>query len=133
MAEQRFEQRIGRRHPVEPTKIRWRVDRKKKKLFGKVPGPQYGVIVDLSISGAGIRAASDEDLHVGASVGIEVGGHVGAVTIRRISDADVSGESIYGVEFSNPNAKFARWLHHQLLAEVELGDRGEWTGLGPSL
>lgn len=131
MAEQRFEQRIGRRHPVEPTKIRWRVDRKKK-LFGKAPGPEYGLIVDMSISGAGIRAPADDDLSVGSSVGIEVGGHVGAVTIRRISDADVPGESIYGVEFANPNAKFARWLHHQLLAEVETGDRGEWTGLGPS-
>jgi hypothetical protein len=45
----------------------------------------------------------------------------------------VVGESVYGVEFSNPNAKFARWLHHQLLAEVEIGDGGEWTGVGPSL
>ena len=132
MPQQRFEQRIGRRHPVEPTKIRWRVDRKKK-VFGKAPAPQHGVLVDLSISGAGIRAPSDDDLTVGASVGIEVGGHVGAVWIRRISDSDVIGESVYGVEFSNPNAKFARWLHHQLLAEVEVGDGGEWTGVGPSL
>ena len=41
MAEQRFEQRIGRRHPVEPTKILWRVDRKKK-MFGKAPAPSTG-------------------------------------------------------------------------------------------
>lgn len=133
MTQQRFEQRIGRRHPVEPTKIRWRVDGKKKRMFGKSSPPQHGVIVDMSISGAGIRARTDDDLAVGASVGIEVGGHVGAVTIRRISDSDVSGESIYGVEFANPNAKFARWLHHQLLGEVEIGDRGEWIGVGPAL
>ena len=53
MAEQRFDKRIGRRHPVEPTRVCWRVDRRRKKLFGKAHGPQTGVIVDLSISGAG--------------------------------------------------------------------------------
>ena len=45
----------------------------------------------------------------------------------------VPAAPVEGMAKINPNAKFARWLHHQLLSEVELGDRGEWTGLRPSL
>lgn len=133
MTEHSFDQRIGRRHAVDPTHVRWRTDQKRrKKMFAKADGLQTGVIVDLSISGAGIRAPSDEEIQVGDSVGIEVGGHIGAVTIRRITPCEVVGEALYGVEFSNPNAKFARWLHHQLLADHEVSDGGEWVGVTQS-
>jgi hypothetical protein len=79
------------------------------------------VVLDVSMSGLRVLAPTAPELRVGTTVGIEVDGLFGSVTIRRVVNSDDPGQRIYGVEFIDPAAHMARQVHYRLVGRVENG------------
>ena len=52
-----YERRIGRRVPVEPVAVRWRLPAERRRSrFKKAATVQTGAMIDLSVSGLKVRA-----------------------------------------------------------------------------
>ncbi len=58
-----------------------------------------GVVLDVSVSGAAVRAPSDPELIEGRVLAIGHGAFVGHVMIRRVVPTERREQNVYGVEF----------------------------------
>lgn len=126
MTPSEFEQRIGRRHRVPPIPIGWRVNPKPSVLARRTP-PKRAEVVDVSLSGAAIRAAVAADIAVGDLVFIEVDGTVGQVFVRRIvADGDGVMAS-FGVEFAHPNGRMAQRLVSKVIVAPVVAAVDGWA------
>jgi hypothetical protein len=94
----RYDRRIGRRVRVDPASLEW-VPLLPRKYFRRARRSERGEVVELSITGARVRAPAHDGVVVGTRVRIAVGGHDGLVAVRRIYLSNDSTCVTYGVEF----------------------------------
>ena len=87
-----FERRGSRRYPAA-VGLRWRVQGKWARRA------QHATIVDLSRSGARIRAPADDAITVGSLVDINIGTGRGVLEVRRIEASREPSVAYYGVQF----------------------------------
>src|SRR4051794_18527444 len=77
------------------------------------------LLVDLSISGAGLMTQLTPAVTVGSLVGLEFRGANGTVTVRRIDPCpDADGLMLYGVEFTEPITPLTAELHDAFYART---------------
>ncbi|NLV56693.1 MAG: PilZ domain-containing protein [Acidimicrobiales bacterium] len=125
-----FEHRIGRRHRVDPIPIGWRVNPKPSLLSRRTP-PKRAEVVDVSLSGAAIRASFAEDLELDQLLFIEVDGTIGQVFLRRIEREGDTAVAVYGVEFAHPNGRMAQRLTSKVIVAPVVAAVDGWSeGLG---
>ena len=93
-----YDRRIGNRVLIESVAVEW-LPLLPRKRFGRSRVPQRGAIVELSITGAQMRAPADSAIIVGTQVFISVDGLEGIVEVRRIHAALDPEHSFYGVQF----------------------------------
>lgn len=127
-----FEKRIGQRHRIEPIPIGWRVEPKGSR-WGRRKPPQRGEMLEVSLSGAAVRAPLEADLHPGALVRVEVDGTEGQVIIRRITPGEGTPLATYGVEFAHPNGRLAQLLTQRLIPVRQVAGAADWIGEGHGL
>ena len=98
----RVERRIGERRLLPPVEVTWDLAQ------GKLAGPfrkglpadeRVGVIVDASVTGAGMEAVAHKALGDGTQLVLQHEGGVSLVTIVRVGDSDHPGRRRYGLEF----------------------------------
>ena len=94
----RFERRIGRRHAVSLVHLTWR-PRLAPKWFRRSTRSQRATVIDLSVTGARIRAPANAEIQRGTMVTIAFGPHRGLVQVRRIERARDPTVAYYGVRF----------------------------------
>lgn len=125
-----FERRMGRRHAVEPYDVAWRVERASSGLLGRLGRKaQVGTLLDVSVSGARIRAPEAKDLQVGARTTIAIRGIRGPVAIRRITPSDQPGLCVYGVELPPATSELTQLVHRELLADFSSARELDWHHL----
>lgn len=121
-----YERRIGRRVPVEPVAVLWRLpSERRRSRFRKAGGVQSGALIDLSVSGFMVRAPRADDLSVGARVPVEVEGVVGEVVVRRIIPVPGTRFDDYGVQVTPASHELARWCTARLDAGAEVHE-ADW-------
>ena len=100
-----YNRRIGRRVSVDPSAALSWLPSVPAKRFGRRRKPQRGSLVDLSLTGARIKAPADPAIVAGTLVVIAVDDLRGVVKVRRIDAAIDPAVSLYGVEFIRLDAR----------------------------
>ena len=119
-----YNRRIGRRVPVTTTaSLSWLLLVPPKR-FGRKRKPQQGWVVDLSLTGARIKAPTDPVVADGSLVAIGVGDLHGVVEVRRIDAAIDPAVSLYGVQFLRLDARLQDLINHTLSARRP--DQKQW-------
>lgn len=133
-----FDRRVGRRVQVDPREIGWRVTppgEKAKRRFGLVTAPtQTARLLELSVSGAQVRAPAAKDLQRGQKIWIEIEGVVGEVKIRRMIREPGAGsrasDCLYGLELG-PESTSELTKHVHRMLDREFGTYAyQWHGSG---
>lgn len=112
-----MEKRIGKRQQIRTIPMAWAREPERPPAFGPEENPD-GRIVDLSVSGMGIVARTDESLEVGDQMVLACLGTIGRVYLRRIEHHIYPGESFYGVEFAEPNGPLTLTMQQSFLAKL---------------
>ena len=94
-----MEKRLGKRQSTPDIRIGWRIDRETRRGLRMKPDPQEGVIIDISVTGAGVLAPASDELRPGSRVRISFDSHEGTVSVRRIAPTSDPAVSRYGVTF----------------------------------
>jgi hypothetical protein len=93
-----IEQRVGGRVPVDGLSLEWVPYDPRRSRLRRSPKPAPARLVDLSVSGASLRAAHGVD--VDALMQVRLDGFEGLVRVRRVERDDAgSGTARYGVAF----------------------------------
>ena len=95
------EKRLGKRQSTPDITIGWRTDHEARKGLRMKPDPQEGLIVDLSVTGAGVLAPTADDLRPGMRVKVSFRGEDGSVIVRRVSPTTDPAVTRYGVSFQD--------------------------------
>lgn len=124
------EQRLGARVATDGLWFAWDLDRRDRRgLIARLRDParqQWGQVVDLSVSGAGIIAPRAEHLRRGSMLTVEAGGFKGMVAIHRIADTDDPGSAMYGISFVDFPPAFTDFVYSVLEAVRPAGLRDIW-------
>ena len=99
------DRRIGSRLDIDPVEIRWILPEQRKGRFRRKRPVDLGRMVNISITGAAIEAASDLPARLGAVVGIFVNERQATVRIRQTKPTDQPDVMVYGVEFIELSAR----------------------------
>lgn len=126
----RPELRLGARVPVQGLWVLWdlgRVDRRSARERRRHPvEQQFGQVMDLSVSGAGIVAPAAAHLRVGTMIDIEAGGFKGMIAIHRISEIGDPDQRLYGVSFVDFPPAFTGFVYSVLEADRPPDLRDRW-------
>ena len=110
--------RIGDRRPVSEVAVAW--PRPRRGRFGLAKGhamaDDAAVVVDLSMTGALVRAPVDRLLVEGSVVGVRLDGMAARVVVRRVTP-EGGGMACYGVEFVDPTKALRAHLHSRVVPE----------------
>jgi hypothetical protein len=82
---------------------------------------EVGLLVNVSVSGAGVLAPDCMDLQPGSRVTIGFEGITGEVIVRRISSCGDESQNLYGIEFAEPASPLTSHVYDTFLATY--GDR----------
>ena len=107
--------RIGERTAIEPTDITWLPVQKKPRLRRRTK-PKPALLVQLSVTGAGVVAPADFAVHAGTRAVIEIDGLHGLVEVRHIEPSNDPFMSLYGVEFLSLDPKLSQRINRTLSA-----------------
>jgi hypothetical protein len=110
------DRRLVARAPVQGAQLTWR-PLVARKPFSLDRPPGVAGLIDLSVTGAGIRAAADARIGVGTRVIVEVPGGGGVVLVRRVDNGAQPNETIYGVEFLQKDDQLTQLINDTLAAE----------------
>ncbi len=80
---------------------------------------EVGLLVNVSVSGAGVLAPDTMDLQPGSLVTIAFEGTTGEVIVRRISSCGNESQNLYGIEFAEPSSPLTALVYDTFLAENE--------------
>lgn len=119
MASSAIERRIGRRFDAPRNRIAWRVDRPVLGLPWVRRRSEVGLLVNVSVSGAGVLAPDCMDLQPGSRVTIGFEGTTGDVIVRRISSCGGESQNLYGIEFAEPASPLTSLVYDTFLAESQ--------------
>jgi len=119
MASSAIERRIGRRFDAPRNRISWRVDRPIRGVPWLRRRSEVGLLVNVSVSGAGVLAPDCMDLQPGSRVTIGFEGATGQVIVRRISSCGDESQNLYGIEFAEPGSPLTSLVYDTFLAETE--------------
>ena len=112
---------MGERRPVDAAEIQWNIPAPTWRNRLKRAQPQVGLLRDVSVTGAAIRAPQDASLGRGAIVNVAYGWVDGTVRVKRV-DADGNRTAIYGVEFDHTDSPLARAVHNAHLTSRPVAD-----------
>lgn len=98
----RYSRRLGARAPVDGAQLSWRPIVARKR-FARKQFPENACLVDLSLTGARIRAQVDPRIRIDTQIVVAAGGGSGVVRVRRIERGEYPDEAIYAVEFVQKN------------------------------
>jgi hypothetical protein len=85
----------------------------------KANSSQYGLVRDVSVSGAAIEAATDDALQRGTLMEVELNRIEGEVVIKRIEPSSTPGLSVYGVEFNSSHDALAREFQDVFMGQMK--------------
>ncbi len=119
MAARSIERRLGRRYDAPRNRIDWRVDRPLLGLPWVHRRSELGLLVNVSVSGAGVLAPDCMDLQPGSRVTIAFEGTTGEVIVRRISSCGDESQNLYGIEFAEPSSALTTLVYDSFLAGIE--------------
>ena len=111
------DRRLGWRLPIGHMWVTWRLDRPDRRPLRQRRTPmerQFGRVLDLSVSGAGILARFEPDLRVGSLIRIEIDGYRGTIALHRIESTDDEAFWFYGVSFVDFPPKFTDAIYARL-------------------
>ena len=108
-----YERRLGSRARVSGAALSW-LPVLPPKRFRHPRAPQQATLVDLSITGARIKASVDNAIARGTHVEIQVKDAWGVVKVRRIDAASEPEMALYGVEFLQLNAPLSDLIDRTL-------------------
>jgi hypothetical protein len=117
MASSAIERRLGRRFKAPRNRIAWRLDRSVRGVPWLRRRAEVGLLVDVSVSGAGVLAPDCMDLQPGSRVTIGFEGTRGQVIVRRISSCGDESQNLYGIEFAEPGSPLTSVVYDTFLAE----------------
>lgn len=123
------ERRLGTRLPIFGMWVTWNVGRRDTRPLHRRRHPLetlYGRVEDLSVSGAGIVAPTDETLRVGSTLLIEAEGFRGTVAVQQRRETDVEGLTRYGVSFVDFPPKFTVAVYARLDALADTSHQEFW-------
>jgi hypothetical protein len=117
-----YERRLMNRQGVKPVAAGWRLDRDDdawaEDPYRCPPPVEEAEVLEVSVTGARLRAPFTRDLHVGSRTIMEVGGVSGSVIVRHIETCTDLTRSDYGVEFAEPNSPLPSLIFDMFLAEA---------------
>lgn len=119
MASSAMERRIGRRFDAPRNRIAWRLGRPVRGVPWLRRRSEVGLLVNVSVSGAGVLAPDCMDLEPGSRVTIGFEGTTGQVIVRRISSCGDESQNLYGIEFAEPGSPLTSIVYDTFLAESE--------------
>lgn len=115
------ERRLMNRQGVEPVAAGWRLDRDDdawvRDPYRCPPPVEQAEVLEVSVTGARLRAPFTKDLQVGSRTTMEVGGVLGSIIIRHIETCTDLTRSEYGVEFAEPNSPLPSLIYDTFLAD----------------
>ncbi len=121
-----YERRIGGRVDMAAIPVQWRVPPPGEKRRGwRRREPENGLLIDLSVSGLGIRAAAADDLGRGATVHVALDGVVGWGTIRRVRPVPGTRLCEYGIELDPKASDLLSWVHAKV-AGASAASEADW-------
>jgi len=122
--------RLGERAAVEGLWVGWHLDRQDQRGYlerRRHPvEQQWGLVVDLSVSGAGIVAPVSHQIAIGSMIDIEAGGFRGLVAVHRIAETDDPETRVYGVSFVDFPPAFTDFVYGWLAAGRPAGLQELW-------
>jgi hypothetical protein len=121
-----YNRRVGTRVRIEGAPMRWRAVVPRKR-FGRKRPSETADLVDLSITGASIRAHTDARIGIGDHVVIEANGGVGVVEVRRIQPVRHPDEAVYGVEFLQKDDGLTKLINDTLEARRPQDVEWRWN------
>lgn len=128
------ERRLGHRHEDVRFGVGWRLDQtddRSPERRRQLPlPPQVGVLLNVSVTGASILAPSAPDLQVGSRLLISFRGVTGTVIVKRIGPSATAVQSLYAVEFAEPNSALTSLVYDTFVGEQALSE-GSYRRAGP--
>jgi len=83
-------------------------------------------VIDLSMTGALVRAKRHRDLTAGSDVALQLEGVRGHVVIRHVRDTDDPAIALYGVEFVNPGSRLRSLVHERVAGSTPADLEWRW-------
>lgn len=124
------EQRLGARVETDGLWFAWDLERRERRTLRERRrhrnDQQWGLVVDLSVSGAAIVAPFAPHLRRGSMLFVEAGGFRGMIAIHRVAEIGDPERRLYGVSFVDFPPAFTVFVYSVLEAARPEGLRAHW-------